>query len=150
MLDTTKFFKLAEGDDAEGLAAALKGAPEPFRIRNETGESLFLFCSFRGRVKCAAMLKSRGGLSLHEAALAGDVTRLAELLKQAPWAVDMLSPDGWTALHLAAFVGNDEAVLRLLEAGADGRVMGRAFEQNMALHAACAGRRPRRSTRRAP
>ncbi|HXC55252.1 MAG TPA: ankyrin repeat domain-containing protein [Rhizomicrobium sp.] len=141
MPETTTFFKLAEADDAEGLAAVLGDRSDASRIRNDNGESLFLFCTFRGRVKCAAMLKARGGLSLHEAALAGDVSRLDALLKQAPWAVDLLSPDGWTALHLAAFVGNDDVVILLLEAGASGRIMGRAFEQNLALHAACAGRR---------
>jgi ankyrin repeat protein len=63
------------------------------------------------------------------------------LLKTAPWATDTLSPDGWTALHLAAFFGNDAAVAALLDHGANARIMGRAFEQNLPIHAACAGGR---------
>jgi ankyrin repeat protein len=134
-------FDLAGADDAEALAAALKSAPEPYRIRNEAGESLFLFCVFRGRTKCAELLRAAGGLSLHEAALDGAAARIELLLDAAPWAVDLLSPDGWTALHLAAFLGRDESVSALLERGADARIMGRAFEQNLPIHAAAAGRR---------
>jgi len=140
-MDTKKYFALAEADDADGLAEALKHGPQPFRIRNEAGESLCLFCVFRGRVKCADMLKARGGLSLHEAALTNNIRRLEELISATPSIIDLLSPDGWTALHLAAFVGNDETILRLLALGADACVMSRAFEQNLPIHAACAGRR---------
>lgn len=139
-MDAKKFFALADADDAEGLAKAL-GSAEAFRVRNENGESLFLYCTFRGRTKCAGLLKTRGNLSLHEAALAGEMAHVAELIQAAPSMIDLLSPDGWTALHLAAFVGNDETILRLLALGADARVMGRAFEQNLPIHAACAGRR---------
>ena len=140
-MDTKNFFALADADDADGLDTALKGAPETFRLRNEAGEMLFLYCVFRGKTKCAELLKRRGGQSLHEAALAGDAARVRELAKAAPWAVDMLSPDGWTALHLAAFLGQGAALVALLDHGADARIFGKAFEQNLPVHAACAGRR---------
>lgn len=140
-MDTKELFALAEADDAEGLSAALAGAPETWRLRNESGESLYLFSVFRGRTKCAELLKRRGGFSLHEAALAGDLARVEELAKAAPSIVDLLSPDGWTALHLSAFFGQDAVTLRLLELGASARIQSRAMEQNLPLHAACAGRR---------
>ncbi len=140
-MDTKKLFALAEADDAPGLQAALKDAPPTPRLRNESGESLYLFCVFRGRMKCAEILKARGDFGLHEAALAGDAARVEALIKAAPSMIDMLSPDGWTALHMAAFPGNDATVAKLLDLGADATVMSRAFEQNMAMHAAAAGRR---------
>jgi len=140
-MDTKRFFMLADADDAAGLEAALKGAPETFRLRNESGETLFLYCVFRGKAKCAELLKRRGGQSLHEAALAGDAKRVVELAKSAPWAIDTLSPDGWTALHLAAFLGQGDALVALLSAGADPRIFGKAFESNLPIHAAAAGRR---------
>jgi len=140
-MDFRKLFALAEADDAEGLIAALKDGPETGRIRNDAGETIYEFSVFRGRTKCAEALKKRGGLSLHDAALAGDLSRVQSLLGQAPWAIDMLSPDGWTALHLASFMGNDAVIVALLDRGADARVMSRAFEQNMPMHAAAAGRR---------
>jgi ankyrin repeat protein len=140
MTDTTKLFALAEADDAASLAKALEGI-DVGHIHNDGGESLYRFCLFHNHPKCAEMLKARGGFALQDAALAGDAARIETLLKVAPWAADTLSPDGWTALHLAAFFGNDTAVLKLLDLGSNARIMGRAFEQNLAVHAACAGGR---------
>ena len=140
-IDTTRLFALAEADDDEGLTAALAGAPEGYRLRNPAGESLFQFCAYHGRAKCVTALRQRDALGFHEAALAGDAVLLDVLLDAAPWAIDMLSPDGWTALHLAAFFGRDDVVLRLLERGADASVWSRAFVINLPIHAACAGRR---------
>jgi uncharacterized protein len=141
MTDTQTFFGMADADDAAALAAALANAPETFRLRNEAGETLFLYCVFRSKTKCADVLKARGNLSLHEAALAGDAERVATLAKVALWSVDTLSADGWTALHLAAFLGQGAVILRLLEAGAGTRIFSRAMEQNLPIHAAAAGRR---------
>ena len=140
MVDQERVFALTEADDADSVAAALDGV-DVARIHNAGGETLYRFALFHGHSKCAEMLKRRGGLGLHDAALAGDAARVETLLDEAPWAVDLLSPDGWTALHLAAFFGNDAVVEALLARGANARIMGRAFEQNLAIHAACAGRR---------
>jgi ankyrin repeat protein len=139
-MDTKELFALAEKDDADALITAL-GSAETSKVRNAGGESVFAFSVFRGRAKCVDALKTRGGLHLQDAALAGDVGRVATLLNAAPWAIDMLSPDGWTALHLAAFFGNDAMVVTLLERGADAHVQSRAFESNFAMHAAAAGGR---------
>jgi ankyrin repeat protein len=141
MTDAKTLFTIAETDDPDALTTALAYAPETFRLRNEGGETLYLFCVFRGKAKCAEVLERRGGFSLHEAALAGDAARIEALAKAAPWSVDTLSPDGWPALHLAAFLGRDAALVRLLEQGADARILSRAFEQNFPIHAAAAGHR---------
>jgi ankyrin repeat protein len=140
MGDTKSLFALADSDDASALLRALTDTPS-HAIRNETGETIFLYSLYRGRAKCMEALQRRGGLTLHEAAAAGDVQRIETLIAQAPWTIQALSADGWTALHLAAFVGRDAAVMRLLELGADARQWARAFETNLAIHAACAGGR---------
>ena len=140
MTNANALFALAVADDADALAKALDGV-DLAHVHNDDGESLYRFALFHGHAKSAALLEQRGGLPLHDAALVGDAARVAALLDAAPWAVDLLSPDGWTALHLAAFVGKDAAVIALLENGASAHIMGRAFEQNLAVHAACAGRR---------
>lgn len=140
MSDTKVLFALADGDDAAALLVALADRPS-YDFRSETGETIYLYSLYRGRTKCVAALQRRGGLTLQEAAAAGDLERVEILVAQAPWTVQSLSADGWTALHLAAFVGRDAVVNRLLDLGADAHQWARAFETNLAIHAACAGRR---------
>lgn len=144
-MDTKSLFSLAESDDSVALLAALARRPLSTMPVNENGETLFLFSTYRGRAKCVEALKERGGLSLHEAAAAGDTTRIETCLSLAEWAIQTLSGDGWTALHLAAFLGHEAAVHLLLDRGADARQWGRAADVNLAIHAACAGRRPGKS-----
>ncbi len=141
MTDTKVLFDLATADDAAGLMAALPKGARSFSILNENGETLYLFSLYRGRAKCVEVLAKRGRLSLYEAAASGDTARVEECLKAAPWAINSLSADGWTALHLAGFFGRDATVLRLLALGANPRQWGRAFDQNLALHAAASGGR---------
>ena len=137
-MDTKQLLELADADDADSLLRAL-GGTECFRVRSDNSETLYLYCLYRGKAKCTDALAKRGGLTLHEAAAAGDAARVAACAKDAPWSLQSLSADGWTALHLAAFLGRDEAVLRLLDLGSDARQWGRAFDSNLPLHAACAG-----------
>jgi ankyrin repeat protein len=110
-------------------------------VRTETGETLFLYSLYRGKQKCVEALQKRGALTLPEAAAAGDLARVDACVAAAPWTLQSLSADGWTALHLAAFLGRDAIVVRLIELGADARQWGRAFETNLPIHAACAGGR---------
>jgi ankyrin repeat protein len=141
MTDSKSIFALADADDADGLLQALAGCMEGVPPVSDNGETPFLYCTYRGKAKCVEALKHRGDITLHEAAASGDVVRIDACLSVAPWTVQTLSGDGWTALHLAAFLGQDAALLRLLDRGADARQWGRAFDANVALHAACAGRR---------
>src|SRR6478735_8880124 len=131
MSDPKSLFALADRDDAVALLVELGDTPT-YRVRSESGETLLLHSLYRGKTKCVEALRQRGGLTLHEAAATGDVQRIEELIEEAPWTIQSLSADGWTALHLAAFVGRDAAVLRLLELGADAQQWARAFETNLA------------------
>ena len=140
MSDAAELFAYADADDAQALLPALGERP-CHEVRTDTGETLFLHALFRGKSKCVAALAERGGLTLHEAAAVGDVARVDACIAAAPWTLQSLSADGWTALHLAAFLGQDDAVVRLLDLGADARQWGRAFETNLPIHAACAGGR---------
>jgi ankyrin repeat protein len=133
-------FDFVVAGDIESLTALLNAAGRA-RLHNETGESPYRFALFHGHAAAAEAVKACGGYGPHDAALINDVARLKALLEPAEWAVDLLSPDGWTALHLAAFVGADDAVETLLALGASARIFGRAFEQNLPIHAAAAGRR---------
>jgi len=138
--DTKSSFALADADDAAALLTEL-GKKSTHEVRNETGETVFLYSLYRGKTNCVEALRSRGGLTLQEAAAAGGLAAVETCLDAAPWTIQSLSADGWTALHLAAYLGRDAVVDRLLERGADALQWGRAFETNLPIHAACAGRR---------
>jgi ankyrin repeat protein len=140
MTDTKALFELAGADDAEKLIAQL-GKTESFRVCNDNGETLLLFSLYRGRTKCATALKSHGALTIQEAAATGDIARIEACFRALPSSLYSLSADGWPALHLASFLGQDATVARLLELGADAHLWARAVEQNLAIHAAAAGRR---------
>ena len=58
-------------------------------------------------------------LDVFEAAALGEVGRLDELLREDPELARASSPDGFTALHYAAFFGSPEAVRALVAGGAD-------------------------------
>jgi ankyrin repeat protein len=140
MTDAKKIFAMADADDAQSLLIELAGSAT-CSVRSESGETVFLYSLYRGKAKCVEALQKRGDLTLQEAAAAGELARVEACIAAAPWTIQSLSADGWTALHLAAFLGRDGVVVRLLELGADARQWGRAFESNLPIHAACAGRR---------
>jgi ankyrin repeat protein len=73
---------------------------------------------YRGETAEAQRLLSADP-NVFEAAAFGRVDRLRELLDGEPALAVAFSGDGFTALHLAAFFGHPEAVLLLLERGAD-------------------------------
>jgi uncharacterized protein len=58
-------------------------------------------------------------LPAYEAAAFGRIERLRRLLDEDPGNANAWSPDGFTALHLAIFGGNEQAVRLLVERGAD-------------------------------
>lgn len=133
------FFNIAQRSD-DDLVAAFRDTGRS-ALCDKAGASLVLACIYRGREPAARALAAAGHrLGLHEAAALGDMIRLAAALDAAPWSVDLLSPDGWTALHLAAFFGRADVARALLAKGASADVWSRAFERNLPIHAAAASR----------
>jgi uncharacterized protein len=72
------------------------------------------------------LLRPDGELSVFEAAAFGRLERLGELLDEDPSRASAFSDDGFTALHLAIFGRQEQAVRLLLERGADPNVLSRA------------------------
>ncbi|HEX5468524.1 MAG TPA: ankyrin repeat domain-containing protein [Gaiellaceae bacterium] len=74
---------------------------------------------YAGERERAEELGAGTELDVFEAAALGAAPRLEELLAADPALARSWSPDGFTALHYAAFFGSPEAVRLLLDAGAD-------------------------------
>ena len=90
------------------------------RSRDEAGISAILHCLYDWNLGILEILLATcPALDVFEAAALGKLGRLEELLLCTPELACAWSPDGVTALHLACFYGQEEAVERLLQAGAD-------------------------------
>ena len=97
---------------------------------------------YRGdRAAIDTLLASGAMPTLCEAAALGDAARVRALARAEPAVLALRSPDGWPALHLAAYFGRGDVVDALLEARVDVRLLSQNEEDNTALHAALAGRR---------
>ena len=133
------FFNIAQRSD-DDMVAGFRWTGRSV-IYDTSGVSMALACIYRGRDSAARRLIEAGHrFGLHEAAALGDAIRLATVLDTAPWSVDLLSSDGWSALHHAAFFGRPEAARVLLARGAEAALWSRSFERNLPIHSAAAGR----------
>lgn len=95
---------------------------------------------YRGdRETVDSLLAGEPELTIFEAAAVGDDARVHELLLLEAGFVDLWSPDGFTALHLAAFFGHPEVAAELLRRGADVSAVARNPLGVQALHSAAAG-----------
>jgi ankyrin repeat protein len=77
-----------------------------------------------------------GTLDVFEAATLGEVDRLREILDAEPTAATAYSGDGFTALHFAAFFGEPDAAVLLVQRGAEVDAFGRGWMTGTALHSA--------------
>ncbi|MEX1023961.1 MAG: ankyrin repeat domain-containing protein [Planctomycetota bacterium] len=119
---------------AQDLALAATRGPD--------GVSLVLTAYYHGRPEFAELLlEHRDALDVFEAAASGDLAELRRVLAADPGLVDARSPDGFTPLHLAAFLGRPRAVRVLLAQGADADSVAGNPSAVTPLHSAAASRR---------
>lgn len=86
-----------------------------------------------------AKLAESPELTIFEAAAVGQTARVHELLLLEPGFVDQWSPDGFTALHLAAFFGHEEIARELLQRGAQVGAVSRNALGVQPINSAAAG-----------
>lgn len=95
---------------------------------------------YRGDSRTVEAMRTDGSeLTIFEAAAVGDGARVHELLLLEAGFVDLWSPDGFTALHLAAFFGHANIAAELLRGGADVGAVSRNPLGVQPLHSAAAG-----------
>lgn len=109
--------------------------------RDKQGLSPAMRALYRGELEDATRLIPDDP-NVFEAAAFGLTGRLQELLGAEPALASAFSGDGFTALHLAAFMGHPEAVRSLLEGGAHANAVARSEEIGpvQPLHSAAAAR----------
>ncbi len=128
--------------DLAGVRALLDRDPHVLQAFGDGGDTPVLLSLYYGADDLTRLLLDYGvDLNLHEAAAAGETSRVRQLLDAAPDAINAYSHDGWTPLHLAAFFGRLDTATLLLERGADANLLSTNGMGNLPLHAALAAQR---------
>lgn len=90
------------------------------KTREPSGVSAIFLALYRGNKQTATAIAQRNpSLDIFEAAAMGDISRLKNLISSDSALVKSYSPDGFTALALAAYLGQKDSVEFLIEEGAD-------------------------------
>ena len=136
----SELIEAVQRGDADAVRAMLAADLDLANTRKD-GQSLLLSARYRNDIAMTEALRSTGrALDIFEAAAFDDADRLRELLAADPALAMAWSPDGFTALHLAAFFGGVDGARRLVDAGADLDVYSRNDFHVAPLHSAAAGR----------
>jgi ankyrin repeat protein len=137
------FEAIAAGDE-ERLREQLDEQPDLAGARNEDGLSPVLHALYNGKGELVqVLLEANPPLDVFDAAAVGRTHGLEELLEEEAELARSWSPDGFTALHLAAFFGQEDAARILLERGAEvGLVARNASIRVTPLHSAASGAHP--------
>ena len=127
--------------ELDRVASIVGEQPELASSRDGDGVSALMLSRYRAnRAVTDALMAADPELDVYEAAALGYLDRLRERLDDDPSAVSALSPDGYTALHFAAFFAKPEAARTLLEAGAPVDTVAANEMRVQPLHSAAAGR----------
>jgi uncharacterized protein len=125
--------------DLAAARAALERDPAQAVEPLPGGLSALMFALYSGAPEIAELLKRFRALDLFEAAAANEPRRVAALAGEEPARMRAYSVDGWTALHLAAFMGARDAALVLIGLGAPLGAISQNPMANTPLHAGIAG-----------
>ncbi len=127
--------------DAAAVRAAVEKDPVVAAARDEQGISVIMQAAYHRRTEILSVLLAAGPvLDLFEAAALGKRTLVADLVGENPSAVDALSPDGFTPLHLACFFGHKLCAEVLIQRSADVNAVAANPMAVVPLHSAAAGR----------
>ena len=88
--------------------------------RNAQGQSAVLMACYMGRKEIRDLLLEKGAtLELHEAAAAGNLSRVKKIVEEKPDLAKGYSPDGFPVMALAAAFGHEDVARYLHGQGAD-------------------------------
>jgi ankyrin repeat protein len=127
--------------DVARVTSLIGENPALVNAHAKSGESAVLLATYHGNRALADLLIAHGAtLSFHEAAATGRLELVQQYLKDEPDLIDTFSPDGFTALGLAAFFGHAALVDILLANGAKVNISSRNPLNVMPLHSSVASR----------
>jgi ankyrin repeat protein len=120
MSETELFFDAIRCGDVAAVGALLDQDFSLLAAKNAQSQSPILFSIYNRQKEIRDLLLSRGAsLELNEAAAAGDLARVKQLIDADPSLAKSFSPDGFPVLALAAVFGNFEIAKYLHAKGGD-------------------------------
>jgi uncharacterized protein len=140
-----QFFEAIHKGNDLAVDAAIAVDHSLLRARDPSGLSPVLVAAYYHHLKmaeriAAAAEKAPDGLSIFDAAAVGKVDVIRTLIAGERASVDDHGPDGYTALHLAAYFGQLEATRLLLGRGADPNAVSLNESRVTPLHSAVAAK----------
>jgi len=115
-----ELFEAIRTGDAEKVRSLCAANAALVNARNARGQSAVLMACYTGRKEIRDMLVENGAmLELPEAAAAGNLARLKEMVAANPELAKSYSPDGFPVLALAAAFGHEQVAQYLRGQGAD-------------------------------
>jgi len=119
-MSSAELFAAVRGGDSATVSRLVESDPGLLQAKNEQGVSAMLMACYTGRKEIRDWLIARGAeLQLHEAAAAGHLARVKELVDANPSAASSYSPDGFPVVALAAVFGHEDVARYLRTKGAD-------------------------------
>jgi len=132
-------FESIKAGDVDAVRSAVREDPSAAASRDEKGLSAVRSALYAHKHDVAGvLLEAKPELDVFDAAAAGDVDRLIELLDGDEGLVGAWSEDGFNPLHLAAFFSRGPAVRLLLDRGADVGAVAKNPMSVQPLHSAVA------------
>jgi ankyrin repeat protein len=145
-VSSQQFLRAVLEDQLEEVAKMIVHDDRLVKSRDASGASALLLAVYHGLEEMAGVIRrAEVPLDFAEAVAVADLARVDRLLAEDPARLHEATPDGFTALVLAAWLGHRELAERLLERGADpGRPAINATAMTP-LHAAAGCRRSEES-----
>lgn len=126
--------------DVDELDRIIDESPELLKERTEKGLSTLLYACYFKNPELTNSIKSHiSEYDLYEAAAIGDAEAIKSCLEKDPSSLNCPSEEGNTALGYAAYFGNTDAVVFLIEQGADVNAVSVNDLRLTPLHSACSG-----------
>ncbi|HEV8484597.1 MAG TPA: sigma-70 family RNA polymerase sigma factor [Blastocatellia bacterium] len=142
-----EILKAARAGDAPKVKELLELDPRLLAARDPLGNTALILAVNSGHNEIAELLLNSGVQpGLHEAAAIGKTQLVAEQVRGDKGLVDSYSPEGFTALALAAHFGHKETAAFLIDQGADVNAVARHEMRVTPLHAALFGRQVETAT----
>jgi uncharacterized protein len=120
MPDAKPFFDAIRTGDLPQVRSLLASDPSLASCRNESGVSPLLFSIYTGRQEIRDLLLSAGmTMDVFEAAAAGNLSQVKQIVEPDPSLAKSFSPDGFPVFALACFFGHLDVARYLAEKGSD-------------------------------